>query len=203
MSCSAFDWNAYALGELDVNHRHEAEAHAATCPACRDELARLRLTLDALSTLREEEVPRRIAFVSDKVFEPRWWQKVSQVFLRPSFAAGCAIAAAILVHAFVRPAATAPAIDTAKVEAQIEARVESDVSRRLDAAVAKAVAQTEQRPSVQAQELLAASEKRFAEQRRADFASFAANYDMLARQINMVTAINTGAGHSPGLGVSQ
>ena len=42
------------------------------------------VTLDALSTLREEEIPRRIAFVSDKVFEPRWWQKL---FLRPSFAA--------------------------------------------------------------------------------------------------------------------
>ncbi len=56
----------------------------------------LRVTLDAMATLREEEVPRRIAFVSDKVFEPRWWQ----MFLRPSFAAGAVVAAAILVHGF-------------------------------------------------------------------------------------------------------
>src|SRR6266849_2939470 len=100
MSCSSYDWKAYALREMDLAGRREAESHAANCPACREELATLRLTLDALSTLREEEVPRRIAFVSDKVFEPRWWQS----FLRPSFAAAAVIAAAILVHAFVRPA---------------------------------------------------------------------------------------------------
>ena len=70
--------------------RREAEAHAAACSDCREELATLRLTLDALSTLREEEIPRRIAFVSDKVFEPRWWQAS---FLRPSFAGACVIAA--------------------------------------------------------------------------------------------------------------
>ena len=51
-------------------------------PSCREELARLRLTLDALSTLREEEMPRRIAFVSDKVFEPRWWQSVPASVVR-------------------------------------------------------------------------------------------------------------------------
>ena len=31
MSCSSFDWKAYALGELDPNERREAEAHAAAC----------------------------------------------------------------------------------------------------------------------------------------------------------------------------
>ena len=76
MSCSNIDWKGYALGELDSNARAQAEAHAATCDSCREELAATRLTLDALSTLREEEVPRRIAFVSDKVFEPRWYETI-------------------------------------------------------------------------------------------------------------------------------
>src|SRR5580765_2845584 len=93
------DWNAYALSELTLAERREAEAHLAVCEACRDELATLRLTLDTLSTLREEEVPRRIAFVSDKVFQPRWWQRV----FSPTFAAGALVAAAILVHGAVRP----------------------------------------------------------------------------------------------------
>jgi len=131
MSCSSFDWKAYALRELDINDRRQAEAHAATCAECREELATFRLTLDALSTLREEEMPRRIAFVSDKVFEPRWWQ----IFLRPSFAAACIIAAAILVHALVRPAA----IDQAA----------------LDQAVAKAVVVVEQRHAQQMSDVLA------------------------------------------------
>jgi hypothetical protein len=136
MSCSSFDWKAYALQELDINDRRHAEAHAATCAVCREELATLRLTLDALSTLREEEMPRRIAFVSDKVFEPRWWQ----IFLRPSFAAACVIAAAILVHAFVRPS---PGID--RVELQT----------RIDQAVNKAVVVVEQRHAEQMSDVLA------------------------------------------------
>jgi anti-sigma factor RsiW len=124
MSCENYDWKAYALGELMASERREAEAHASSCEGCRQELASVRLTIDTLSALREEEVPRRIAFVSDKVFEPKWWQ----VFLRPSFAAALVIAAAIVVHGFV----TRPAD-----EAQIQARV--------DQAVNKAVADAEQR----------------------------------------------------------
>jgi len=184
VSCTSYDWKAYALGEMDGNGRREAEAHAATCSECRDELAGMRLTLDALSTLREEEIPRRIAFVSDKVFEPRWWQS----FLRPSFAAGCVVAAAILVHAFVRPAP--PAADMA----QIESRIETEVAKRIDTAVAKAVADTEDRQAQKTQQLLAASEQRFAEQRKADFVTAAQNYEMLSKQVVRMVAINTGAG---------
>ncbi len=139
MSCPLLetkpDWKAYALGELDPESRRQAEAHAAVCLSCREELAMFRLTLDALSTLREEEIPRRIAFVSDKVFEPRWWQ----TFLRPSFAAACVIAAAILVHAFVRPAAPADsaAIDTAvnaavtRAVTEVEVRHEKEMTAML------------------------------------------------------------------------
>jgi len=118
MSCSSYDWKAYALKDLDPDAARTAEAHLASCPVCREELATLRLTLDSLSSLREEEVPRRIAFVSDKVFEPRWWQRV----FSPTFAGACLVAAAILVHGALRPG-----------QAQV------------DAAVAKAVAQTEAR----------------------------------------------------------
>ena len=75
MSCPNIDWKAYALGELDSNARvkQKPTPQHAILPR---RAGRARLTLDALSTLREEEVPRRIAFVSDKVFEPRWWQKL-------------------------------------------------------------------------------------------------------------------------------
>ena len=130
MNCESYDWKAYALGELDRATRKEAEAHAALCADCREEAAALRLTLDTLSTLREEEMPRRIAFVSDKVFEPRWWQKI----WNPNFAAACVIAAAILVHAFVRtgesPAQTQAQIDAAvnKAVAEVEARHEATLS---------------------------------------------------------------------------
>ena len=119
MSCSQYDWKAYALGEMTASERNVAEGHAATCAACREELAGLRLTLDAMSTLREEEVPRRIAFVSDKVFEPRWWQRLWS----PTFAAAMVIAAAILVHAFARPGT-----DPAAIEAQVNSAVTKAVA---------------------------------------------------------------------------
>ncbi len=123
MSCSNIDWKGYALGELDGNGRAQAEAHAATCESCREELAATRLTLDALSTLREEEVPRRIAFVSDKVFEPRWWQRI----WNPTFAAACVIAAAILIHGFAGFAR--PSADSAQIQARVDQAVEQAVAK--------------------------------------------------------------------------
>jgi len=44
MNCESYDWKAYALGELDRPARVEAESHAASCAACRNEIATLRLT---------------------------------------------------------------------------------------------------------------------------------------------------------------
>jgi|SRR5580704_14540071 hypothetical protein len=116
------DWKAYALRELDQDAHRQAETHLMNCSECQEELATLRLTLDTLSTLREEEIPRRIAFVSDKVFEPRWWQRV----FSPTFAAGALVAAAILVHGAMRPgqAQVDAAVNTAvnKAVSQVETR---------------------------------------------------------------------------------
>jgi anti-sigma factor RsiW len=124
MSClspeSKPDWKAYALGELNPETRAQAESHAATCSACSEELASLRVTLDMMSTLREEEIPRRIAFVSDKVFEPHWWQRM----FSPTFASACVVAVAILAHGFIRPV---------NADGQVQAQV--------NAAVSKAIAQ--------------------------------------------------------------
>jgi hypothetical protein len=144
--------------------------------------------------MRDEELPRRIAFVSDKVFEPRWWQRLTQSFLRPSFAAASIIAAAILVHAFVRPpvpASSPVAVDTAAIEARVTAHVTAEVTQRLqaemaatvDTAVTKAVADTEKRDDQRTAALLATAEKRYA-----DAAEF------LNKQVTHMYALNTGAG---------
>ena len=145
MSCESYDWKAYTLGEIDRPAQREAEGHAAACARCREELATLRLTLDSLSTLREEEIPKRIAFVSDKVFEPRWWQRV----FSPNFAAACVIAGAILVHAFTHPAAN-PAL----------------VQTQIDAAVNKAVAEVEARHAEETERILSAYDNRFTQMYR-------------------------------------
>ena len=125
MSCNSPDlkpdWKAYVLRELGQDAHRQAEAHLATCSTCHEEVATLRLTLDTLSTLREEEMPRRIAFVSDKVFEPRWWQRV----FSPTFAAGVLVAIAILIHGAMQSGRPGQAqVDAAvnKAISQVEAR---------------------------------------------------------------------------------
>jgi anti-sigma factor RsiW len=122
MSCSSPnskpDWKAYLLRELNPEASRQAEAHLAACSLCHEEVATLRLTLDTLSTLREEEIPRRIAFVSDKVFEPRWWQRV----FTPTFAAGALVAAAILIHGSLRPGQAQVEAAVTEAVSQVEAR---------------------------------------------------------------------------------
>ena len=122
MSCispeSKPDWKAYVLRELGQDAHRQAEAHLAACSTCHEEVATLRLTLDTLSTLREEEMPRRIAFVSDKVFEPRWWQRV----FSPTFAAGVLVAAAILIHGSMRTGQDQVDAAVTKAVSQVEAR---------------------------------------------------------------------------------
>src|SRR5215207_3089515 len=109
------DVKAYAVGELGESDKRSAAAHLASCESCREELTGVQVTLSSLATLRDEEVPRRIAFVSDKVFEPRWWQK-----LHPMIASACLIAAAIVAHGFV---STPPA------EAAVQARIQQEVGQ--------------------------------------------------------------------------
>ena len=181
------DLKSYALGELDSRGRQDAENHVAACADCQDELGALRVTLDAMATLREEELPRRIAFVSDKVFEPRWYQKL---FLRPSFAAAMVIAAAILVHAFVRPVSLPNAtaqMDTRAIEARVAAEVTARVQKEMDltvtVAVARAVASTEERAAQRTALLLSAADKRYSE-----------DADFLNKQVTRIYALNTGAG---------
>jgi anti-sigma factor RsiW len=169
MSCSTVDVKAYFLGELAVSEKASLEGHVRACQSCREELERLNLTQAALLSLEEEEVPQRIAFVSDKVFEPRWWQTMWRSGPTMGFASALMLAAAILVHAYSRPVvqpATGPTVDTA----QIEQRIQREVGARVDAAVAKAVSQTEARQTEQIVKVLDAAEKRIQSQRRSDMA---------------------------------
>src|ERR1017187_6382273 len=148
MTCS-FDLKEYALGESSRDEARRIEAHAADCGACRDEIARLQLTRSALMALRDEEPPRRIAFVSDKVFEPRWYRRLWNSAAQFAFLGTAMLACAILVHAFVaRPAAAPPA--TVAVDTRA---IEREVAGRLNDAVAKAVAESESRQQKRTAEL--------------------------------------------------
>jgi anti-sigma factor RsiW len=172
MSCSPFELKDYFLDELGPAERRQVEDHLQDCPVCREELERLGLTRSALDALRDEEPPRRIAFVSDKVFQPGWWQRFWQSAPRLGFAAAAMLSVAILVHAFLRPAPTAApvAADTAAIEARISA----------------AVAASEARQARQTAQLVADVEKRLDFDRRADRVAFEEAFSVLQKRYNVM-----------------
>ncbi|HTQ57641.1 MAG TPA: hypothetical protein VMI94_24400 [Bryobacteraceae bacterium] len=155
MSCSPFDLRDYFFKELNENERRLTEVHVRTCAACREELERLRGTEAALLSLRDEEIPQRIGFVSDPVFQPsalsRGWNAFWGSAARLGFASAAMLSIALVVFALTRPAPQANA-PTPGLE---RAALEANFSRQLSDAVAKAVAASEART----QALLSASEK--------------------------------------------
>jgi hypothetical protein len=164
MSCSPFDLKDYFLRELPDPQQRQVKAHVKLCQPCREELDRLRVTEAALLCLRDEEIPQRIAFVSDKIFEPspwrRWWAAFWGSAARLGFASAAMLSAAILVYALhpvgqpgmhVQLVAEQPRTPQQIVQTISDAEIQS----RIDAAVTKAVAQVESRQTEKTKQLVA------------------------------------------------
>ena len=177
MNCQAIDVKAYSFGEGTQAERRDTELHLKSCEACGTELAQLQLVQAALGALHEEEPPRRIAFVSDKVFEPSLWQRFWASGPQVGFAASALMATAILVHGYTRP----PTVINNPAAASVQQVDEQAMQRRIDDAVLKAVAQIEQRNQSKVDQLLAATEKKYELESRA-LAVFASDNEMLRKQ---------------------
>ena len=98
MNGAPHDLRDYLFEELNAAQKVEVEAWLATSAAGREEFDRLQATNQALLSLPEEEIPQRIAFVSDKVFEPSPWARFAS-WLQiegPRFALGSATVMAVL-----------------------------------------------------------------------------------------------------------
>jgi hypothetical protein len=156
MSCSPFDLRDYFLKELPESEQRQVEAHVRNCQPCLEELDRLRLTEAALFALREEEIPRRIGFVSDQVFEPspwrRWWAGLWGSTARLAFAAAAMLSVAILVSALrpVEQIAVRPGPPQI-----VKAVSETEIQSRIDTAVAQAMAQVDARQTEKTKQLVA------------------------------------------------
>jgi anti-sigma factor RsiW len=152
MPCEQIDLKAYALGEASVGERKVVEGHAATCGDCRAELETLGTLQIAMRSWTDEEPPRRIAFVSDKVFEPRWWQRINWAqMLVPAALSALAAFAVVRTQA---PAPQAVAVDT------VSANIDGIVAERVSAAVKQVLAESEARQQAQAAQLVRATERR-------------------------------------------
>jgi anti-sigma factor RsiW len=167
MSCSPFDLKDYFLQELPSPERVQVEAHVNHCPACREELERLQLTGAALFSLRDEEIPQRIAFVSDQIFEPsplrRWLSAFWGSTARLGFASALMLSASIFYFAATRPAPSPGAVATRSPAAPTMAAVTptpQQVQHQIEQAVSKAVAEVEARQSEKTKQLVADFEQR-------------------------------------------
>lgn len=184
------DLEAYILGEGTAEDRRAVEQRIAADPQLAAEAERLRVVVTALHRLPEEEPPRRIAFVSDKVFEPKWYHAFWISAPRLGFAAAGMLAVAILAHGFLtRPVSSvSPSLSETEIQARVTAAMDAEVSKRIEPAVAKAVAavraEAEAKSERNVKLALDQAEKRFALERQADRVAVEASFDVLRKQMN-------------------
>ncbi len=186
MACAEYDWKGFVLQEVPPAERRRMEEHLKGCAACRQEVEALGLTIVAVRQLPQQPIPRRLAFVSDPVFELPWWKRLIRMPAPAwGFASALVIAGAILAHGMLAPPAPPSAVarlDAAAVERAVEAELERQLPARLEAAVraqiAPAMAEMETR--------LAAFERRVEAERRADLRDVTAAFELLQKRINNV-----------------
>lgn len=182
MDCASIDLKAFSLGEATATEKRTVDVHVKACTACREELSRLELTFASLGALRDEEVPRRIAFVSDQVFEPSWWRRMWNSGPQLGFASAGVLAAALVFHAVYPQQPQAVALPQQMAVSQ-PGLTEEQVQKRID----RAVALIEDRQQKRTSELLAASEKRHELDRQGLIVAFEErDYNMQRRMNQMV-----------------
>jgi anti-sigma factor RsiW len=172
----------YAFGELSADRQPELEQHLGVCGECTLELDRLRLTTAALRTLPDREIPQRIAFVSDKVFEPSpvsrffggfrggFWNSASRL----GFASACVLGAALIVSAYHRPVEVRTVVQAGNVQT-----ANTDVSKQVNDAVARAVAQVK---IENAREIEAVGHK-YEQEYQARMSTVAENFELLQKRL--------------------
>jgi anti-sigma factor RsiW len=190
MSCSPFDLRDYFLKELAGSEQSQVEAHVKNCGSCREEVERLRIMETALFSQRDEEIPQRIAFVSDPVFQPPVWRRAWAAFWgssgRLAFAGAAMLSGAIVfstIHGKPAP------VNLAVQPAAVQTISETEIQARVDAAVAKAVAASVAQLAATSRQLVAEIEDA---RKRLKLA--AGEYDMQQMRVHTATLLASGYG---------
>jgi hypothetical protein len=187
MDCASIDLKAVSLGEGTAAEQRAVDTHVKSCAACREELSRLELTFASLGALREEEIPKRIAFVSDPVFEPSWWRRIWNSGPQLGFASAGLLAGALVFHAAYpqKPAAAAPAPQAIVAQQSL---TEEQVQKRIEAAVA----QVEERQQKRTAALLSAVEKRHELDRQGLLVAVEEQSSIIQKRMNQYVKQNAG-----------
>lgn len=169
------------LGELPHREAEAFRTRIAADPALSDEWERLQTMRVALDALPQEELPRRIAFVSDKVFAPSLFERLFGSWPQAAFASACMLAIAIVAHgALTKPAPVAAPVASNVQQVEIlNARIQS-----LESALA--ARPTTQQVSLDAKQLdakLAQLEQRIRTQQDADMIAIGQQLQVFRRDL--------------------
>jgi hypothetical protein len=149
----------YAFDELGSAARRGMEQHLRECAECAGELDQLRLTTAALHVLPDQEVPRRIAFVSDApAASAGWLSGLWNSAARLGFASACVLAGGLCFAALHRQ----PVVLTN----QIAKVSDTDIQRAVNQAVATAVDKAHADDVQMTRAALDAVETRYAQKQR-------------------------------------
>ena len=170
----------YAFDELPASERKSMEQHLAQCDDCAQELDRMQITTAALRILPNREIPQRIAFVSDKVFEPSWFVRFWNSGARMGFASACVLGLAMVVSAWHFAGAARPS----GVRTVVQTAAAVNNQQQIDEAVAKAVAQVRKEDAQMIQTAVEASERRQDQQYRNQIIAMQENFDVLKKRAN-------------------
>lgn len=195
------DLRDYAMGELAADARAAIERHIAGCGECAAELAALQLTTAALRAVPDREIPQRIGFVSDRIFEPspvsRWFSGFWNSAARLGFAAACVLSVALVVTAYHRPASNGAGYRA--VEASLS---KADVDREVDQAVANAVAKVRKEDSeINAKAMAAAlaeSDRKHEKQNQALLVAMEENLTVMQKRLSTFTMLASNDTGRPG-----
>lgn len=177
----------YAFDELPLAERPAMERHIAACSACDSELRAIQLTTVALRAIPDREIPQRIAFVSDKIFEPSPMARFVQNFFggQLGFASACLLAGAIIFSATRFSSAGRPV----EIRTVVTTASNEEVSRQIEVAVQKAVARVREEDSRLAQTALAAAEIRHKEEHRNLLTSMQESMDVMQKRMGAYTSL--------------
>ncbi len=189
MNCPPFDLRDYFLGEFGPAEAAEVERHLSICAHCRERLEGFRYTQAALLSLRDEEIPQRIGFVSDKVFEPsrlrRAWSAFWDSGPRLGFASAAMLSVALLVTGLYRPAPIAVSPPPQAAVTVVKAVSAGEIAAAVDAAVTRSEAKTAA--------LLREMEKRQDLERVSHLVAYQESLSLLQKRLNvMLLASNDG-----------
>jgi hypothetical protein len=115
-------WSEINVKDYFFGEAPEAAGHVAICEACTAELEQLKAMRGTLLTLRDEEPPQRIGFVSDKIFEPSPLRRFLANFWMSSARLGFASAAMLSCALVLYSTRTQPATQLAN-QAEVNALV--------------------------------------------------------------------------------